>query len=176
MKSISPDDTCLLVIPIDGCRSTIVHANTVPPKEQANAPTFRDRPGDSCSNRNSKDMDGVPVNPSRSSQAQQRIPLGTLSLSLLIFIRTYYIYYILLHMLFCSLLILSSEVRTQLATSLVYMYPKRGGQGQHARDFLVESRMQMLKSLRGSNSINSLLFFWNAYIVLVMVLFMCNIL
>ncbi|XP_058219302.1 mitogen-activated protein kinase 20-like isoform X1 [Rhododendron vialii] len=57
-------------------RSTIVHANTVPPKEQANAPTFRDRPGDSCSNRNSKDMDGVPVNPSRSSQAQQRIPLA----------------------------------------------------------------------------------------------------
>ncbi|KAI8551103.1 hypothetical protein RHMOL_Rhmol06G0159000 [Rhododendron molle] len=57
-------------------RSTIAHANTVPPKEQANAPTFRDRPGDSCSNRNSKDMDGVPVNPSRSSQAQQRIPLA----------------------------------------------------------------------------------------------------
>lgn len=74
-------------------------------------------------------------------------------------------------MLFCSLLILSSEVRTRLATSLVYVYPKRVGQGRHARDFLVESRMQMLKSLRGSNSINSLIFFWNAYIVLVMVLF-----
>lgn len=59
-------------------RSTIVHANTntVPPKEQANAAAFRDRSEQSCSTRSSKDTDEAPVNPLRSSQAPQRIPLA----------------------------------------------------------------------------------------------------
>ncbi|KAL7000686.1 Mitogen-activated protein kinase 10, partial [Sarracenia purpurea var. burkii] len=58
-------------------RSTTVHSNTVPPKEQSIVGSFRERqnPEHLCS-RNSKDADGAPANLSRTSQAPQRIPLA----------------------------------------------------------------------------------------------------
>lgn len=58
-------------------RSTIVHSNTVPPKEQSNvAACFKDRQTteDLVNNRNSRDADGIFGSLSRTSQAPQRIP------------------------------------------------------------------------------------------------------
>ncbi|KAA8524143.1 hypothetical protein F0562_010426 [Nyssa sinensis] len=56
-------------------RSTIVHSNTIPPKEQPNVATFKGRQivEESC-NRNTRDADHG--NLSRTSQAPQRIPLA----------------------------------------------------------------------------------------------------
>uniref|UniRef100_A0A5B7A2K0 mitogen-activated protein kinase n=1 Tax=Davidia involucrata TaxID=16924 RepID=A0A5B7A2K0_DAVIN len=57
-------------------RSTIVHSNTIPPKEQSNVTTFKDQKiVEELCNRNSKDADGIPGNVSRTSQAPRRIPL-----------------------------------------------------------------------------------------------------
>uniref|UniRef100_A0A5B7A2L1 mitogen-activated protein kinase n=1 Tax=Davidia involucrata TaxID=16924 RepID=A0A5B7A2L1_DAVIN len=56
-------------------RSTIVHSNTIPPKEQPNVATFKDRQiVEELCNRNSRDADQG--NLSRTSQAPQRIPLA----------------------------------------------------------------------------------------------------
>ncbi|PSS16401.1 Mitogen-activated protein kinase [Actinidia chinensis var. chinensis] len=58
-------------------RSSIVHSNTIPPKEQTNVATYRDRQiSEQSSSRNSRDAEHVPGNILRSSQAPQRIPLA----------------------------------------------------------------------------------------------------
>ncbi|XP_038684008.1 mitogen-activated protein kinase 20-like isoform X2 [Tripterygium wilfordii] len=58
-------------------RSTIIHSNTVPPKEQANVTSFKDRHvGEDMHHRNSRDAVGISINPSRALQAAQRIPLA----------------------------------------------------------------------------------------------------
>ncbi|KAH9706241.1 mitogen-activated protein kinase 20 [Citrus sinensis] len=56
-------------------RSTIVHSNTVPPKEQQNL--SRDRQAaEEVFNKNSKESEGIPANLSRTLPAQQRFPLA----------------------------------------------------------------------------------------------------
>ncbi|CDP06180.1 unnamed protein product [Coffea canephora] len=56
-------------------RSTIVHSNAVPPKEQLRAPTLKDRQnGEEPCCRNPRDSDGLPGSLSRTLQTQQRIP------------------------------------------------------------------------------------------------------
>ncbi|KAK9285543.1 hypothetical protein L1049_024738 [Liquidambar formosana] len=58
-------------------RSTIVHSNTNPPKEQPNIATSRDRQmADDTCNKNSRDTDSFPGNQSRTLQGPQRIPLA----------------------------------------------------------------------------------------------------
>ncbi|KAK3039074.1 hypothetical protein RJ639_028525 [Escallonia herrerae] len=58
-------------------RSTIVHSNTIPPKEQPTVAIFKDRrTADESSSRNSSDVDGIPGSLSRTAQAPQRIPLA----------------------------------------------------------------------------------------------------
>ncbi|KAK2989459.1 hypothetical protein RJ640_023617 [Escallonia rubra] len=58
-------------------RSTIVHSNTIPPKEQPTVAIFKDRrTADESSSRNSSDADGIPGSLSRTAQAPQRIPLA----------------------------------------------------------------------------------------------------
>ncbi|KAF5732485.1 mitogen-activated protein kinase 20 [Tripterygium wilfordii] len=58
-------------------RSTIVHSNTVPPKEQANVTSFKDRQvAEDLYHRNSRDAVGISVNPSRALHVAQRIPLA----------------------------------------------------------------------------------------------------
>lgn len=69
------------LINFDDCRSTIVHSNTVPPKEQQNL--SRDRQAaQEVYNKNSKESEGIPANLSRTLPAQQRFPLGIISLAL----------------------------------------------------------------------------------------------
>lgn len=66
------------------CRSTIVHSDIIPPKEQhSNAFITKDRQfkEDLC-NSHSKFGDGIPGNLSRTSQAPQRIPQGNLEFCL----------------------------------------------------------------------------------------------
>lgn len=59
-------------------RSTIVHSNTIPPKEQSYIPPYKERQiGEEAYNKNSRDTDGISMNVMRSMQASQRIPLGT---------------------------------------------------------------------------------------------------
>ncbi|XP_062105760.1 mitogen-activated protein kinase 20 isoform X3 [Humulus lupulus] len=60
-------------------RSTIVHSNTVPAKDQHNYTSSRDRQNTEEAYKNLKDTDTVHVNIARSMQAPQRIPLGTYS-------------------------------------------------------------------------------------------------
>ncbi|KAJ7960678.1 Mitogen-activated protein kinase [Quillaja saponaria] len=57
-------------------RSTIVHSNSIPPREKPNVPSSKDRQIAEDYNRNSRDAEGVPVNVSRSMQGPQRIPLA----------------------------------------------------------------------------------------------------
>ncbi|PON69451.1 Serine/threonine protein kinase [Parasponia andersonii] len=57
-------------------RSTIVHSNTVPAKDQHNYASFKDRQNAEEAFKNSKDMEAVRVNIARSMQAPQRIPLA----------------------------------------------------------------------------------------------------
>ena len=62
------------------CRSTIVHSNAVPSKEQLRAPTLKDRQnGEEPCCRNPRDSDGLPGSLSRTLQTQQRIPQGAVS-------------------------------------------------------------------------------------------------
>ena len=59
-------------------RSTIVHSNTVPAKDQHNFVSYKDRQNPEETYKNSKDSsEAVHVNMSRAMQAPQRIPLGT---------------------------------------------------------------------------------------------------
>lgn len=59
-------------------RSTIVHSNSIPPKEQSNIASFKDRQtAEDAYNKNSRDTDRIPMNVGRNMQAPQRIPLGT---------------------------------------------------------------------------------------------------
>ncbi|XP_058101162.1 mitogen-activated protein kinase 10-like [Magnolia sinica] len=57
-------------------RSTVVHSNTIPPREQPTFTSCKDRqvPEESC--KNSRDTDAVVGHPPRTSQAPQRIPLA----------------------------------------------------------------------------------------------------
>ncbi|RDX66067.1 Mitogen-activated protein kinase 10, partial [Mucuna pruriens] len=55
-------------------RSTIVHSNTVHPKEQTNIASSKNRPISEEYNKNSRDTTEIPV--PRSMQGQQRIPLA----------------------------------------------------------------------------------------------------
>ncbi|XP_062105759.1 mitogen-activated protein kinase 20 isoform X2 [Humulus lupulus] len=57
-------------------RSTIVHSNTVPAKDQHNYTSSRDRQNTEEAYKNLKDTDTVHVNIARSMQAPQRIPLA----------------------------------------------------------------------------------------------------
>ncbi|KAH7533739.1 hypothetical protein FEM48_Zijuj04G0163600 [Ziziphus jujuba var. spinosa] len=57
-------------------RSTIVHSNTIPPKEQHNFVSYRDRQTAEESYKNSRDTETVQVNLSRTMQTPQRIPLA----------------------------------------------------------------------------------------------------
>ncbi|GLT54272.1 hypothetical protein SLA2020_274840 [Shorea laevis] len=58
-------------------RSTIVHSNTIPPKEQSNNASFKDRQtAEEAYNKNSRDTDRIPMNLGRTMQAPQRIPLA----------------------------------------------------------------------------------------------------
>lgn len=58
-------------------RSTIVHSNAIPPKEQPYIPPYKDRQtGEEAYNKNSRDTDGISMNVMRSMQASQRIPLA----------------------------------------------------------------------------------------------------
>ncbi|KAF8391131.1 hypothetical protein HHK36_023432 [Tetracentron sinense] len=58
-------------------RSTVVHSNTIPPKEQPNLASFKDRQiTQETWNKNSRDTDGISGSLSRSLQAHQRIPLA----------------------------------------------------------------------------------------------------
>jgi hypothetical protein len=60
------------------CRSTIVHSSSIPTKEQQNLASFKDRhTAEEAYNKNPRDTEGIPVNISRTLQAQQRVPLGT---------------------------------------------------------------------------------------------------
>ena len=59
-------------------RSTIVHSNTVPPKEQQNYAFLKDQKNAEEAYRNSRDSEAVHVNLSRTMQTPQRISLGTL--------------------------------------------------------------------------------------------------
>lgn len=68
------------LINFDECRSTIVHSNTVPPKEQQNL--SRDKQAaEEVYSKSSKESEGIPVNFSRTLPAQQRFPLGILFVS-----------------------------------------------------------------------------------------------
>ncbi|PON90692.1 Serine/threonine protein kinase [Trema orientale] len=57
-------------------RSTIVHSNTVPAKDQHNYASFKDRQNAEEAYKNLKDTEAVHVNLARSMQAPQRIPLA----------------------------------------------------------------------------------------------------
>ncbi|KAJ6352501.1 hypothetical protein OIU76_001687 [Salix suchowensis] len=58
-------------------RSTVVHSSSIPSKEQLNLASFKDRhSAEEGYNKNSRDSEGIPVNISRTLQAQQRIPLA----------------------------------------------------------------------------------------------------
>lgn len=57
-------------------RSTIVHSNNVPAKEQQNHALYKERQNAEEAYKNSKDTEAVPVNMARSMQAPQRIPLA----------------------------------------------------------------------------------------------------
>ncbi|PRQ52070.1 putative mitogen-activated protein kinase CMGC-MAPK family [Rosa chinensis] len=57
-------------------RSTIVHSNTVPPKEQQNYAYLKDQKHAEEAYKNSRDTEGIHVNLSRTMQAPQRIPLA----------------------------------------------------------------------------------------------------
>ncbi|KAL6144230.1 hypothetical protein ACLB2K_054925 [Fragaria x ananassa] len=57
-------------------RSTIVHSNTVPPKEQQNYAYVKDPKQADEVYKNSRDTEGIHVNLSRTMQAPQRIPLA----------------------------------------------------------------------------------------------------
>ncbi|KAJ6681429.1 MITOGEN-ACTIVATED PROTEIN KINASE [Salix koriyanagi] len=58
-------------------RSTVVHSSSIPSKEQLNLASFKDRhSAEEVYNKNSRDSEGIPVNISRTLQAQQRIPLA----------------------------------------------------------------------------------------------------
>lgn len=69
-------DSNLLLLNIH--RSTIVHSNIVPAKEQQNHALYKERQNAEEAYKNLKDTEAVPVNMARSMQAPQRIPLGTL--------------------------------------------------------------------------------------------------
>ncbi|XWS33012.1 hypothetical protein CRYUN_Cryun22dG0040800 [Craigia yunnanensis] len=58
-------------------RSTIVHSNTIVPKEQPNINSLKDRQNaeEACS-KSSRETEAVPVHLSRTLQAQQRIPIA----------------------------------------------------------------------------------------------------
>ncbi|XP_043689164.1 mitogen-activated protein kinase 20-like [Telopea speciosissima] len=57
-------------------RSTVVHSNTIPPKEQPNMGTFRDRQiSEEACNKNSRDTNGIGHMP-RTLQASHRIPMA----------------------------------------------------------------------------------------------------
>ncbi|KAK3183427.1 hypothetical protein Dsin_030713 [Dipteronia sinensis] len=57
-------------------RSTTVHSNTVPPKEQNNGASLRDRQAEEVYNKNSRGTEGIPPNLSRAMQAPQRFTLA----------------------------------------------------------------------------------------------------
>ncbi|KAJ6736032.1 MITOGEN-ACTIVATED PROTEIN KINASE [Salix viminalis] len=58
-------------------RSTVVHSSSIPSKEQLNLASSKDRhSAEEVYNKNSRDSEGIPVNISRTLQAQQRIPLA----------------------------------------------------------------------------------------------------
>ncbi|CAK9133187.1 unnamed protein product [Ilex paraguariensis] len=58
-------------------RSTIVHSNTIPPKEQLNVATLKDQQVDKdLCNRKSRNSDGINGSLTRNSQAPQKIPLA----------------------------------------------------------------------------------------------------
>ncbi|PNT48083.1 hypothetical protein POPTR_002G059900v4 [Populus trichocarpa] len=58
-------------------RSTIVHSSSIPTKEQQNLASFKDRhTAEEAYNKNPRDTEGIPVNISRTLQAQQRVPLA----------------------------------------------------------------------------------------------------
>ncbi|KAJ6998289.1 mitogen-activated protein kinase 20 [Populus alba x Populus x berolinensis] len=58
-------------------RSTVVHSSSIPSKEQQNLASFRDRhSAEEVYNKNPRESEGIPINISRTSQAQQRIPLA----------------------------------------------------------------------------------------------------
>lgn len=60
-------------------RSTIVHSNTVPPKEQQNYAFLKDQKNAEEAYKNSRDNEGIHVNLSRTMQTPQRISLGTVN-------------------------------------------------------------------------------------------------
>ncbi|KAK2662145.1 hypothetical protein Ddye_000719 [Dipteronia dyeriana] len=57
-------------------RSTTVHSNTVPPKEQNIGASLRDRQAEEVYNKNSRGTEGIPPNLSRAMQAPQRFTLA----------------------------------------------------------------------------------------------------
>lgn len=58
-------------------RSTIVHSNTVPPKEQSNIASYKDRQSaEGAYNKSSRDPDRIPMNLARTAHGPQRIPLA----------------------------------------------------------------------------------------------------
>ncbi|KAJ6920363.1 hypothetical protein NC651_014069 [Populus alba x Populus x berolinensis] len=58
-------------------RSTVVHSSSIPSKEQQNLASFKDRhSAEEVYNKNPRDSEGIPINISRTLQAQQRIPLA----------------------------------------------------------------------------------------------------
>ncbi|KAJ7006324.1 hypothetical protein NC653_005625 [Populus alba x Populus x berolinensis] len=59
------------------CRSTIVHSSAIRTKEQQNLASFKDRhAAEEAYKKNPRDSEGIPVNISRTLQAQQRVPLA----------------------------------------------------------------------------------------------------
>lgn len=59
------------------CRSTIVHSNTVAPKDQPSINSLKDRQNaEEVYSKSSRETEAVPVHTSRTLQAQQRFPLG----------------------------------------------------------------------------------------------------
>ncbi|KAH8509159.1 hypothetical protein H0E87_011068 [Populus deltoides] len=57
--------------------STVVHSSSIPSKEQQNLASFKDRhSAEEVYNKNPRDSEGIPINTSRTLQAQQRIPLA----------------------------------------------------------------------------------------------------
>uniref|UniRef100_A0A6M2EDM8 mitogen-activated protein kinase n=1 Tax=Populus davidiana TaxID=266767 RepID=A0A6M2EDM8_9ROSI len=58
-------------------RSTVVHSSSIPSKEQQNLASFKDRhSAEEVYNKNPRDSEGIPINISRTLQAQQRVPLA----------------------------------------------------------------------------------------------------
>ncbi|GLU04009.1 hypothetical protein SLE2022_211760 [Rubroshorea leprosula] len=58
-------------------RSTVVHSNTIPPKEQPNINSFKDRQTtEEAYNKNSRERLAIPMNISRTLHGPQRIPLA----------------------------------------------------------------------------------------------------